>query len=81
MNTRDSIRAAYDHAAQEYARRLSNELEGKPIDRKMLQWFHEQAPKGETILEIGSGSGEVSAFLASLGARCLATDIAPEMVE
>lgn len=81
MNTKDSIRAAYDQAAQEYANQLWHELDGKPFDRMMLRWFAERVPKGETILEVGAGPGEVSAFLMQQGAKCLTTDLSPAMVE
>ena len=80
MNTKNSIRAAYDHAAQEYAKRLWHELDGKPFDRLMLRWFAERVPASETILEVGAGPGEVAAFLMEQGATCLATDLSPEMV-
>lgn len=81
MNTVDSIRRAYDHAAQRYAADLWHELDGKPFDRQMLRWFAERVPTGETILEVGAGPGEVSAFLTTLGATCRVTDLSPEMVE
>ncbi len=81
INTKDTIRSAYDKAAQRYAAELWDELDGKPFDRQMLRWFAEHVPAGETILEIGAGPGEVSAFLSRLGATCLATDLSPEMVE
>lgn len=36
MNTKDSIKQAYDRAAAGYAAALWNELDGKPLDRKLL---------------------------------------------
>jgi hypothetical protein len=33
------IRQSYDKVADEYARRISNELEGKPFDRELLRRF------------------------------------------
>ena len=80
MNTKDTIRSAYDKAAQQYAEDLWNELDGKPFDRLMLRWFAERVPASETILEVGAGPGEVAAFLMEQGATCLATDLSPEMV-
>ncbi len=38
-------------------------------------------PAGETVLEIGSGPGEISAFLSRLGVNCLGTDLSPQMIE
>jgi hypothetical protein len=34
-----SIRASYDRLADEYARRIFNELEHKPLDRELLNRF------------------------------------------
>ncbi len=81
MNTRKSIAEAYDRAADAYAAALWNELEGKPFDRILLNWFETQIPEGETILEIGCGPGEVSGYLCALGAKCLGTDLSERMIE
>ena len=81
MNTKESITKAYDRAAREYATKFWNELESKPFDRMLLNWFAAQIPSGETILEIGAGPGEVSGLLQELGAECLATDISEQMME
>lgn len=80
MNSKTSILRAYDRAAKAYAEALWNELAGKPFDRLILRWFAERLPANEPVIEIGSGPGEVSAFLQSQGVDCLATDISSEMV-
>jgi ubiquinone/menaquinone biosynthesis C-methylase UbiE len=81
MNTRDGIARAYDRAADKYAEGFWNELEKKHFDRVILDWFADQAPRGERILEIGCGPGEVSGYLSRRGATCLGTDVSPRMIE
>ncbi|RPI30893.1 MAG: class I SAM-dependent methyltransferase [Chloroflexota bacterium] len=80
MNTKESIRSAYDNAAEDYAAAFWDELNKKHFDRIMLSWFASQIPQGETVLEIGSGPGEVSGFLSKQGATCLGTDISEQMI-
>lgn len=81
MQDPSSIRAAYDAAARTYADHFWDELEKKHFDRIMLRWFASQVPPGETVLELGAGPGEVSAHLAAMGVRCLATDGSTRMIE
>ncbi|MEE4195909.1 MAG: hypothetical protein V2J07_11975 [Anaerolineae bacterium] len=59
MNTKDSIREAYDKAAHHYTENFWHELDGKPFDRQMLRWFMERIPENETILELGAGLREI----------------------
>ena len=81
MNTKASIAKAYDRAADEYAAAFWDELEKKPFDQMILNWFAAQIPQGETVLEIGAGPGEVSGYLAHLGTKSLGTDISERMIE
>ncbi len=80
MNTKQSITQAYDRAADEYAAAMWNELDKKPLDQILLNWFATQIPHGETVLEIGSGPGEVSGFLSRCGVNCLGTDLSEKMI-
>lgn len=81
MDHKAQIRAAYNRAADAYAADMWNELEQKHFDRLILEWFAAQFDKGEPILEIGSGPGEVTAYLHRCGANCLGTDLCPQMIE
>lgn len=80
MNTKASIRQAYDEVAKEYTTSYWNELDRKPFDRMILDWFAAQIPSGERVLEIGCGPGEVAGYLARAGVDCLATDLSPQMI-
>lgn len=81
MNTKQSIAQAYDRAANDYAAAMWNELDRKPFDQIFLKWFATQIPQGETLLEIGSGPGEVSGYLSQQGVKCLGTDLSEQMIE
>jgi ubiquinone/menaquinone biosynthesis C-methylase UbiE len=75
-----SVAMAYDRVAERYAEQFWNEFEQKHFDRIMLGWYASQVPLGEVVLEVGSGPGEVSGYLAKLGVHCLGTDISSTMV-
>jgi ubiquinone/menaquinone biosynthesis C-methylase UbiE len=79
--TKDDITRAYDVAADAYASELWNELAGKNFDRILLNWFASEIPRGDTILEIGCGPGEVSGYLAARGGTCLGTDRSERMIK
>ncbi len=81
MNTKVSIAHAYDRVADDYGAKWWNEFEQKHFDRVILGWYANQIPEGQTVLEIGSGPGEVSGFLSHLGVKCLGTDLSEQMIE
>ncbi len=76
-----SIRESYDRLAEEYARRIANELEHKPLDRELLERFaRATAGRGE-ICDIGCGPGHVARFLHEAGASVFGLDLSPGMIE
>lgn len=76
-----SIRESYDRLAEEYARRIANELEHKPLDRGLLDRFaRATAGRGE-ICDIGCGPGHVARYLHHAGASVFGLDLSPGMVE
>ncbi len=73
--------AAYEAVAGEYARRLSNELDGKPFDRLMLQQLIEKVGDGP-LCDLGCGPGHVTRFLRDQGAGgAFGVDLSPAMIE
>jgi ubiquinone/menaquinone biosynthesis C-methylase UbiE len=75
-----SIRESYDRIADEYARRIFNELDRKPLDRQLLQRFaNEVIGRGE-VCDMGCGPGHVARFLRDAGATVFGLDLSPEMV-
>jgi SAM-dependent methyltransferase len=76
-----SIRESYDRLADEYARRLFNELQHKPRDREMLNRFAaDVAGRGE-ICDMGCGPGQVARYLRDAGATVFGLDLSPRMLE
>ena len=76
-----SIRESYDRLAEEYARRIANELEHKPLDRGLLDRFaRATAGRGE-ICDIGCGPGHVTRYLHHAGAPVFGLDLSPGMAE
>lgn len=76
-----AIRKSYDQIADEYARRMYHELDGKPFDREMLGRFAEAVGKGGEVCDMGCGPGHVARYIQSLGAKVFGLDISPAMVE
>jgi ubiquinone/menaquinone biosynthesis C-methylase UbiE len=76
-----SIRESYDRLADEYARRLFDELQHKPLDREMLNRFAaEVAGRGE-VCDMGCGPGQVARYLRDEGATVFGLDLSPRMLE
>ncbi|MGY0002569.1 class I SAM-dependent DNA methyltransferase [Micromonospora sp. I033] len=73
-------RAAYDTVAVDYARLLPEVVEG-PLDRGMLVAFAELVGPGRPVLEVGCGTGRVTAHLRGLGLDVAGVDLSPGMVE
>ncbi|MGW6685233.1 class I SAM-dependent DNA methyltransferase [Streptomyces sp. NPDC054961] len=81
----NGVRASYDAVAADYARLLSTELAGKPLDRAVLAAFAEyvrgEDPSGgRAVADLGCGPGRVTAHLDGLGVRAFGVDLSPAMV-
>jgi SAM-dependent methyltransferase len=77
----NAIRQSYDRIADEYARRIYRELEGKPLDRELLTRFANAVKGRGVVCDMGCGPGHVAKFLQSLGANVFGLDISSGMVE
>jgi SAM-dependent methyltransferase len=76
-----SVRESYDRIADEYARRIFDELEHKPLDRELLTRFAtEMAGRGE-VCDMGCGPGHVARYLRDAGAAVFGLDLSHSMVE
>jgi hypothetical protein len=76
----ERVRATYDAVATAYADQLVDELDGLPFERWLLTRVAGHATGGP-VVEVGSGPGHVTAFLADLGADAQGVDLSPGMVE
>jgi ubiquinone/menaquinone biosynthesis C-methylase UbiE len=75
------IQQSYDNVADEYTRRISNELEGKPFDRELLRRFANEVRGRGGVCDLGCGPGHVAGYLQSLGVNVVGLDISPGMLE
>lgn len=73
------VRATYDSIARAYDCELRDELDGKPLDRAMLDSFIELTGVG-TIADLGCGPGHVTRFLAARHADVIGIDLSPGMI-
>ncbi|MFF1547709.1 class I SAM-dependent DNA methyltransferase [Streptomyces sp. NPDC058291] len=73
-----TTRRSYDAVAERYAREIGGELDGKPLDRALLDAFAELAAGGP-VADVGCGPGQVTARLAGFGAHPLGVDLSPAM--
>lgn len=75
----ERVRSSYDAVATAYADQLVDELEGLPFETWLLDRVVEQAG-GQPVVEVGSGPGHVTAYLAGRGADATGIDLSPAMV-
>jgi ubiquinone/menaquinone biosynthesis C-methylase UbiE len=76
-----AIRESYDRIADEYALRISSELQHKPLDRDLLNRFAaEMAGRGQ-VCDMGCGPGHVARYLRDAGTTVFGLDLSPKMVE
>jgi len=79
--TTNSIRESYDRIAEEYARRISDELQHKPLDRELLDRFAKQTKGRGEVCDMGCGPGHVARYLRDAGASIFGLDLSPVMLE
>jgi SAM-dependent methyltransferase len=76
-----AIRESYDRLADEYARRLFNELQRKPLDRELLDRFAAEVAGNGEVCDMGCGPGHVARYLRDAGASVFGLDLSPRMLE
>lgn len=77
----NSIRESYDRLAEEYARRIADELQHKPFDRELLDRFARETKGQGEVCDMGCGPGHVARYLRDAGASVFGLDLSPGMVE
>jgi uncharacterized protein len=73
------VRSSYDAVATGYADHLVDELRGLPFETWLLDRVVAEAA-GQPVVEVGSGPGHVTAYLADGGADATGIDLSPAMV-
>ncbi len=77
----DDVRDSYDRVAAEYARRISGELEHKPLDRQLLDRFAARVHGLGPVCDLGCGPGHVARYLDERGVSVTGIDLSTVMVE
>jgi ubiquinone/menaquinone biosynthesis C-methylase UbiE len=74
-----NVRASYDAVATAYDARLHAELDGKPLDRALLDAFLELTGPG-TVADVGCGPGHVTRYVAARHPDVVGIDLSPRMI-
>ena len=74
----DPVQSSYDRLASEYSARIFHELEGKPLDRALLEELAARV-KG-LVCDLDCGPGRVARYLHEHGAEVCGVDLSPGMV-
>jgi SAM-dependent methyltransferase len=74
------MRGSYDAAASAYAEHLFDELNGKPLDRHLLDRFAEEVREKGIVADLGCGPGQIAKYLHDAGANVVGIDLSPEMI-
>jgi ubiquinone/menaquinone biosynthesis C-methylase UbiE len=77
----DNLQTSYDTVAEEYARRIFDELQYKPLDRQLLDRLAASVPEGGIICDLGCGPGQVARYLRDRGAQAVGVDLSAQMIE
>ncbi len=73
-------RRSYDRMAPAYREHFARELEHKPLDRTFLDRVVALIDRAEWLIDLGSGPGQIGAYLAARGARVLSVDLSLAML-
>jgi len=76
----ESVRESYDRLAEEYARRIFDELQHKPLDRALLDRFAAEVRGRGEVCDMGCGPGHVARYLWDAGATVFGLDLSPGML-
>lgn len=75
------ISESYSVVAQDYTRRIYDELKEKPKDRELLDSFAEIVGEEAFVADLGCGPGQVAAYLAGRGLNPVGVDISEGMIK
>jgi ubiquinone/menaquinone biosynthesis C-methylase UbiE len=76
----ENLQASYDRVAEEYAHRIFDELQYKPLDRQLLDRLAASVPPGGVICDLGCGPGQVARYLCDHGAQAIGVDLSAHMI-
>ena len=76
-----STRDSYDRVADEYTRHIFDELQGKPLDRALLDRFAADTTGIGQVCDLGCGPGHVARYLSDVGVTVFGLDLSNGMLE
>ena len=76
----NDVQSSYDRVADEYVRRIYDELQHKPLDRQLLDRFAERVRPMGPACDMGCGPGHIARYLHEHGLQVCGVDLSPEMV-
>lgn len=77
----NEVQSSYDCVAEEYARRIYDELAHKPLDRALLDRFADKVRGLGPACDLGCGPGQVARYLHERGVDVFGLDLSPGMLE
>ena len=80
LKTND-VQSSYDQLADEYARRIYDELQHKPMDRQLLDRFADSVRDAGIVCDLGCGPGHIARYLQSRGLSICGVDLSLGMIE
>jgi SAM-dependent methyltransferase len=78
---RNDYGISYDQVADEYVRRIFDELQHKPLDRQLLDRFAMSVGEVGPACDMGCGPGHVARYLHEHGVQVCGVDLSPVMVD
>jgi ubiquinone/menaquinone biosynthesis C-methylase UbiE len=75
------VQSSYDRVADEYAWRIYDELQHKPLDRRLLDRFAESVRNAGVACDLGCGPGQVARYLHERGIHVCGMDLSTGMIQ
>jgi ubiquinone/menaquinone biosynthesis C-methylase UbiE len=75
------VQKSYDQVASEYVKRISGELEHKPLDRQLLERFAARVKGLGQVCDLGCGPGHVARYLHDHGVHVIGVDLSSVMID
>lgn len=76
----ERVQDSYDAAAAAYADALGDELDGKPLDRHLLNRFAEALRDRGLVADLGCGPGHIARYLHERSVAMIGIDLSPAMI-
>jgi SAM-dependent methyltransferase len=75
------VQSGYDLVAEEYARRIYDELRHKPLDCRLLERFAGSVRNTGLACDLGCGPGQVARYLQGRGIQVCGMDLSSGMIQ